>query len=140
MAIDAFGKALVELRDDVVVSSITDRIRHAEPGPDDAKGPGEYLPFVVLDDLGSLPMRRGVPVQVQRIGCRAYAATYSAAKALYLACAAAIHDVGPRTVGTVGYWQSHDDTGGTDGFDPRTKQPYVEGVFEYLATTTPVGA
>lgn len=141
MTLDAFGKALLEIRDSPSVAAITDRVRGHEPGPEDAQGPGEYRAFVVLEDLGSLRLRRGVPVQNQRIGVRAYADTYTNAKALYLACADAIHDEGPRThANGVGIWTSHDDTGGTEGFDPRTKQPYIEGVFEFLATTTTVAA
>lgn len=141
MTLDPFGKALIEIREDAVVSAITDRIRGHEPGPEDAKGPGEYLPFVVLSDLGTIRGRRGLPVQTIRIDCRAYADNYTNAKALFMACADAIHDVGPRIhANGLGIYVSHDDTGGTEGFDPRTRQPYVEGVFEFLATTSAVAA
>jgi hypothetical protein len=139
--LDAFGKALIEIRDDPFVAAITDRIRGHEPGPDDAKGPGEYVPFVVLSDLGFLRGRRGLPIQTVRINVRAYAATYTAAKALFMACSDAVHDVGPRIhANGLGIYQSHDDTGGSEGYDPRTKQPYVEGVIELIATTSAVAA
>ena len=141
MTLDPFGKALIEIRDDTAVALITDRIRGHEPAPGDAKGPGEFVPFVVLTDLGSLRGRRGIPIQTIRINCRAYAATYTAAKALFLACSDAVHDVGPRVhTNGLGIYISHDDTGGDEGFDPRTHQPYVEGVFEFLATTSAVAA
>lgn len=137
--IDSFGKALLELRNDSAVAAITDRVRGHEPGPDDAKGPGEYVPFVVLTDLGTIRGRRELPVNNIRINVRAYAATYTAAKVLYLACSDACHDVGPRVhTGSVGFYDSHDDAGGEEGSDPRTKQPYYEGVFEFLATTSAV--
>ena len=137
--LDPFGKALLELRTDTTVLAITDRVRGHEPGPADAKGPNEYVPFVVVTDLGTIPGRRGLPVNSLRVNVRAYAATYKDAKTLYLACSDAIHDVGPRVhTASVGFYISHDDTGGEEGFDPRTKQPYYEGTFEFLATTSAV--
>ncbi len=141
MSLDPFGKALIELRDDPVVAGITDRIRGHEPAPGDANGPGEYQAFVVVTDLGTIRYRRGIPVQVERIDVRCYADNYTNAKALFLACSDALHDVGPRVHSNgLGIYQSHDDTGGQEGSDPRTKQPYVEGVFELIATTAVVAA
>lgn len=141
MTLDPFGKVLLELRDDLAVALITDRIRGHEPGPDDAKGPGEYVAFVVLSDLGGIRARRGLPLQYPRINVRCYADTYTNAKALYLACQDALHDTGERVhANGLGIYQSHDETGGTEGLDPRTKQPYIEGVFELIATTTAVAA
>lgn len=141
MTLDPFGKALIEIRDDPIVAAITDRVRGHEPAPGDALGAGEYIAFVVLSDLGTIRGRRGVPTQVIRINCRAYADNYTNAKALFLACADAIHDTGPRIhANGLGIYQSHDETGGSEGSDPRTKQPYIEGVFEFLATTSAVAA
>lgn len=134
---DIFGKVLSELADDDGVSAITDRIRGHVPGPDDARGPGEYVPFVVLSDLGGPPMRR-VPLQRPSISVRCYGVTPQGAKALYVACSNAVHDVGPRAHSGVYIYDSADSTGGEEGSDPRTKQPYVEFVIELIAATAAV--
>ena len=141
MTLDPFGKVLIELGQDAVVTAITDRIRGHVPGPEDAKGPGEYLPFVVVSDLGAIRGRRGLPIQSPSVNIRCYADNYSNAKALYLACQDALHDVGPRIhANGLGIYASHDATGGSEGSDPRTHQPYIEGVFDFITTTTVVAA
>ena len=141
MTLDPFGKVLIELRDDPIVAAITDRIRGHQPGPDDARGPDDYQAFVVVTDLATIRGRRGLPIQTVRVNVRAYAATGTAAKALYLACSDALHDVGPRIhANGLGIYTSHDETGGEEGSDPKTHQPYVEGVFELIATTSAVAA
>lgn len=134
---DPFGKLLSELADDVSVAAITDKVRGHRPGPDDAKGPGSYVPFVLLIDLGGPPLRR-VPIQFPRIAVRCYGVTPQGAKALYVACSNAIHDMGPRIHAPVGFYRSWDATGGAEGSDPDTKQPYVEFVVELIATTAAV--
>lgn len=134
---DVFGAVLTELRDDMGVSLITDRIRGHVPGPEDAKGPGEFIPFVVLTDLGGIPMRK-VPVQSPRIDVRCYGVTPQGAKALYVACSNAMHDIGPRLHGQLGIYVSWDATGGNEGSDPRTHQPYVEFLIELIATAAAV--
>jgi hypothetical protein len=135
--IDVVGKVLDELRGDTGVASITARIRGHVPGPNDANGPGEYVPFVVVSDLGGPPLTR-VPVHFPRVSIRCYGVTPQGAKALYVACSNAIHDLGPRTVGTIGFYRSKDTTGGEEGTDPRTKQPYVEFTAEYIAAAAAV--
>lgn len=142
MTLDPFGKVIVELMADATVTAITDRIRGHEPAPGDALGDvDQYLAFVVVSDLGTLRGRRGIPIQTERVNVRCYARTYSNAKALFLACSDALHDVGTRVhANGLGIYASHDATGGTEGFDPRTHQPYLEGVFELIATTTAVAA
>lgn len=132
--IDVFGKLLCELADDTGVAAITERVRGHLPGPDDARGSGQYVPFVVVIDLGGAPLQR-VPVQFPRFSVRCYGVTPQGAKALYVACSNAIHDMGPRTHGAVGFYRSKDSTGGEEGADPRTKQPYVEFTVEMIATT-----
>lgn len=135
--IDYFGSVLGEFRAAAGVLAITDRIRGHNPGPDDANGPGDYVPFVVLTDLGGPPMRR-VPIQRGLIGLRCYGVTPQGAKALYVACSNEVHDMGPRMHGTVLIYDSADGTGGSEGADPRTKQPYVEGTIEVVAATLAV--
>lgn len=135
--IDVFGKVLDELRDDTAVSAITTRVRGHVPGPNDAKGAGEYVPFIVVIDLGGAPLTK-VPVQFPRVVVRCYGVTPQGAKALYVAASNALHDVGPRTHSGVGFYRSKDATGGEEGSDPRTHQPYVEFTAEYIATTAAV--
>ena len=79
-----------------------------------------------------------MPVQFPRVVVRCYGATPQGAKALYVACSNVLHDVGPRTVSSVGFYRSKDATGGEEGTDPRTKQPYVEFTAEYIAATAAV--
>ena len=135
--IDAFGRILDELRDDAGVLAITDRVRGHVPGPNDAKGAGEYVPFVVVIDMGGLPLTK-TPVQFARVTVRAYGVTPQGAKSLYVACSNALHDVGPRLDSSIGIYRSQDVTGGDEGADPRTKQPYVEGVIDYIVATAAV--
>jgi hypothetical protein len=135
--IDVVGRVIDELRDDPGVAAITTRIRGHLPGPDDARGPGEFVPFVVVIDLGGLPLTK-TPVHFPIVDIRCYGATPQGAKALYVACSNAVHDVGPRIDGPVGLYRSKDATGGAEGADPRTKQPYVEFTVEYIAATAAV--
>ncbi len=131
------GTTWYDLRDDAGVHAITDRVRGHLPGPNDARGPGDYTPFVVVIDLGGAPLTK-VPVHFPRVVVRCYGVTPQGAKALYVACSNAVHDQGPRKVGTVGFYRSKDATGGDEGADPRTKQPYVEFTVEYIAATAAV--
>jgi hypothetical protein len=135
--IDVIGRIIDELRDDPGVAAITTRVRGHVPGPDDAHGAGEYVPFIVVVDLGGAPLTK-VPVQFPIVVVRCYGVTYQGAKALYVAASNAVHDMGPRTRGTVGFYRSKDASGGDEGADPRTNQPYVEFTAEFIATTAAV--
>lgn len=132
--IDVFPALLAELRDDAAVTSITTRVRAHEPAPGDALGAGNYVPFAVLVDLGGPPHTR-VPIQMPSYLVRCYGVTPQGAKALYVACSNAIHAIGPRLHSGVGIYVSHDATGGDEGSDPRTSQPYVEFTVALVATT-----
>lgn len=134
---DAIGMIIGELRGDAGVAAITERIRGHVPGPDDAGGPGQYVPFVVVIDLAGPPLTR-TPVQFARVAIRAYGVTPQGAKALYVAASNALHSVGPRVASGVGIYRSQDTTGGDESADPRTKQPYVEGIVDYIVTTAAV--
>lgn len=135
--IDYFGKVMTEVRDDVAVATITDRVRHSKAGPNDARQASEYIPFVVMVDLGGFPFQR-TPVQIATVSARCYGATPKDARALYVAVSNALHAIGPRTHGTVGLYRSWDVDGGSDGEDPRTKQPYVEGSFQLIVAAAAV--
>jgi len=151
--LDILPKLLTEIRDDADVASITTRIRGGEPGSPvihpttkavidlgDRRGPGEYVPFVVLVQLTS-PREKGIPVQRARIAARCYGRTYQEAASLYAAVSDAVHNIGPRVhANGLGIYQTFDDTGGTEEKDPDTGQPLYTFVIEAIGTTQVVPA
>lgn len=138
--IDPLGRILTEIRDDAAVAAITTRIRGGEPAPGDAKGPGEWVPFVVLVRLGTL-RERGLPMQEVRIAARCYGTTFQQAAALAGAVSDAVHAAGPRiSTAGVGIWRSFDDGGGGADIDPDTGQPHEEVVLSVIATTQAVAS
>jgi hypothetical protein len=135
--IDYVGKVITELGDDAAVFALTDRVRGHAPGPNDARGPGEYVSFIVVNDLGGIPLQR-TPVQFGVVHVRCYGVTPQGAKALYVAASNALHAIGPRVHSTIGIHRSWDDSGGDEGSDPRTHQPYVEGTFQFIVSAAAV--
>ena len=136
--IDPFGRLLTEIRDDPAVAAITTRIRGGEPAPGDAKGPGHYLPFVVLVKLGRSRLPHA-PLQEVRVVARCYAATFQLATALADAVSDAVHDRGHR-IGPSGVaiFNTLDDGGGGGDADPDTGQPYETVVISINASTAPI--
>jgi hypothetical protein len=149
--LDVLPKLLIELRDDEIVSSIVgDRVRGKDPegplldaegkeiAPGDVRGPGEYVPFVVLNRLGG-PPHPTVPIQTVRIGIRCYGRDDREAAVLRNACSRVLHGRGPRTFANgLGIYVSHDTTGGAQDEDPDTDQPLETFVVEAIATTQAV--
>jgi hypothetical protein len=132
------GAAIAELLADDTVKAITTRIRPVEPGENDARGSGQYVPFVVLSTLDA-PIQATVATSSVSLGVRAYAATFSAAEALYLACIAVFHRRGPRIAGSgLGIYNSLAIGGPTLGKDPDTQQPVASGVVELNVSIQPV--
>lgn len=140
--IDPLGELITEIKANPGVAALTTRIRGGEPrgavgtDPGDARGPGDYVRFIVLVRLGVARAKGRVPVQDVRIGFRAYGTTPQDATALYGALSDAVHNVGPR-VGATGtaIYRSYDDVGGTANRDPGTQQPFEDGVIELWAAT-----
>lgn len=146
--LDVLPKILLELRDDPTVHGIVgDRVRGKQPegpltdqdgrevAPGDVRGPGEYVPFVVLVRLGGPPHPR-VPIVTARIAVRCYGRTDREAAVLRNACSRAIHGKGPRTFANgLGIYVSHDVTGGQQDSDPETSQPLETFVIEAVAAT-----
>ena len=131
------GAIIAELLADTSVKAITTRIRPAEPAQGDALNAGSYIPFVVVSVLDA-PWQASTATSVATIGLRCYAATYPAAEALYLACAAAIHRKGPRVSSSrLGIYGSTATGGPTLDKDPDTKQPLAYGIVEYRASIQP---
>lgn len=136
---NVLAKVLIELRDDGAVAAIAgNRIRGLEPAEGDERPKGSYVPFVVVTDLSG-PRMLSLPVQRPSIGVRCYGRTASEAAELYGACSDAIHNIGPRVhTNGLGIYNSFDVSGGTEGTDPDTKQPYYEFTIEAIATTQAV--
>ena len=136
--IDPLGFILTTIRDDATVAALTTRIRGGEPAAGDALGPGHFLRFVVLVNIGRIREKR-LPVQEVRIAARCYGLTHQDAAALAGAVSDAIHAKGPRvSTGDVGIWTSFDDGGGGGLLDPDTNQPYEVVVILVNAATVPI--
>ena len=132
---DPFGKILTDIRDDPTVAAITTRIRGGEPAPDDALGPGQYQPFVVLSVLGRSRLKRA-PLQEVRLVAKCYGATFQGADALAAAVSDAIHAVGIRTSGSgVVIFGSFDDGGEGATKDLDTAQPMSSLIISVGALT-----
>jgi hypothetical protein len=130
VTLSPLGAAIAELGADAGVTAITTRIRPVEPGENDAKGPGSYVPFVVLVTLDD-PWQASTAIAMTSLGLRCYAETFARAEMLYLACAAVFHRRGPRVATSgLGIYYSSAVGGPTLGKDPDTQQPYAYGVVE----------
>jgi hypothetical protein len=134
------GAAVAELQADTAVKAITTRIRAIEPAAGDALGPGGFLPFVVVTVLDA-PWNAPTATSTVTLGLRCYAATFPAAEALYLACAAVFHRKGPRiATSRLGIYGSLAQGGGTPDRDPDTQQPLFYGVIELNVSTQSIPA
>ena len=133
------GAAIAELLADGTVNGITaGRVRPVEPGENDAKGAGHYVPFVIVSTLDA-PIQATVATSAVALGIRAYAASFAAAEALYLACIAVFHRRGARIAANgVGIYNSLAIGGPTLGKDPDTQQPVASGVVELNVSIQPV--
>ena len=141
MSVDPLGKLLTEIRSNTTVAALTTRIRGGEPmgatdtDPGDARGPGNYIRFVVLVRLAPERWKR-VPVQTVRIVARCYGTSYQDAATLAGAVSDAIHNIGPRrTTPGVLVYRSFDDVGMGAEKDPDTGQPHEDIVIEAFAAT-----
>ena len=150
---DVLPKLLIEIRDDDAVDAIVDgRVRGFQPQPPtvdsdtgdliepgDARGPGEYVPFVVLVQLDA-PRDIRVPIQRPTIVARCYGRTPAEAASLRWAVSNAIHHIGPRVhANGLGIYHSTNPTGGEQEADPDTGQPMQALVINAVATTVAVG-
>jgi hypothetical protein len=103
----------------------------------DVRGPGDYVPFVVLVQ-NTAPRHPRVPIQFARVIARCYGRDPREAALLRWAVSNAIHNTGPRVYAAGGIYNSLDETGGDQEADPITKQPYQALVIEAPATTQAV--
>lgn len=148
--IDALGKLLIELRDDVAFGLWhDDRVRGEMPAPatatyaGDVRGPGKFVRFVVISTLAT-PRDRRLPIQRPRFAVKVYGTDPQDAMAGYVLASDAIHRLGMRMAGTgagrIGIWQSWDEDGAAPELDPETKQPFVTFVVALIATDQSVAA
>jgi hypothetical protein len=134
--VDPLGRILTEIRDNAAVAAITTRIRGGEPAKGDALGPGAYVPFVVLTQLGSSRLPHA-PVQEVRLLAKCYGVTAQGATALAGAVSDAIHATGHRISGSgVVIFDSFDDGGEGATKDPDTDQPMASVVISVNALTS----
>jgi len=133
--LDPFGALLTELRDDLDVGLLVgDRVRGSKPSPGDVRGPKDFVSFIVISAL-SVPIHPRVPVSWAEYGVRCYAPTFQAAWAIWGAVVKTLHVVGPRVkTSGLGIYRTAILTGGEEVEDPDTKQPYVEGTVQLIAT------
>lgn len=153
--LSAIGAVVTELRADTDVATLvgTDlagrvRVRGGEPVGSiqqaggfydgDARGPGKYVPFVVISTLDE-PMRGRVPIFDGYYDAAAYGTTFENARAIWGALVKAMHFSGGRTKanGLVIY-TSIVETGGGQDADPVTKQPVVRGTIHIVASANAV--
>jgi hypothetical protein len=115
------------------------RIRPVEPlgtvgtTQGDARGPGGYIPFVVVSVLDS-PARTQMPIRDGVLGITAYDATDAKAEILWLACEGVFLNRAARAASSgLGIWFSRPRSIGPDR-DPDTKQPCWRGILTYPTT------
>ena len=136
--IDCLGFLLTGIRDSPAVAAITTRIRGGEPAAGDALGPGSYVPFVVLTNLGSRREPRAA-MQTVRIAARCYGASFPLAAALAGAVSDAVSNIGPRRSSSgVLIYRTYDDIGLGAEKDPDTGQPHQDLIVEVFAATVAV--
>jgi hypothetical protein len=133
--IDPLDELSAELVADTSVS--TERIRRFEPWPDDVRGPGAYLKFVVLVRLDSSRELGRLPVQHVPVVARCYAASDYDAVQLAGQVSDAVHNRGPRGTPARIYRSFAPSDGGIQK-DPDTGQPYVEVTITLHAATVAV--
>lgn len=138
MILSPTGAAIAELVGDTAVAAITTRIRPAEPGENDALGPGNYVPFVIVSVLDE-PHQASTATAAATLGLACYGATYALAEALWLACADVFRRKGPRVAASgLGIYNSNVIGGGVYDRDPDTHQPLMRGIVELNTSVQPI--
>lgn len=147
---DPTGLLLTSIRDHAAVSALTTRVRVDAPAgrqvdsagvetdAGDARGPGEWVRFVVLVRLARTRAPH-VPTQDVRYVARCYGQGGNPAQdadALAAAVSEAVHDVGRRVSGSgVVIFYSFDEGDSGPVKDPDTGQPHTDLVISVGAST-----
>lgn len=145
--LNILGSLVTEALADSDVASLTSgRVRGAQPRPvsdtyaGDARGPGEYVAFVILSTLDDHPHPQ-LPITFAEYAVNAYGVTPQNAAAVWHALVKAFHKVRTRTKSNgLGIYQSLVLTGGEQDRDPDTQQPVVRGTLRVIATALAVEA
>jgi len=135
---------IAELRAGATGALVANRVRGGEPAPrtdtdpGDARGPGEYIAFVVVVGLDTPPHPR-LPIQRSIIGVSCYGVTFQNASAIFGAVVQDLHGEGERVKSNgLGVYISHIEGGGEQETDPDTKQPVVRATIRLRATAQAV--
>mgnify|MGYP001360968802 FL=1 len=153
MTLSPLTAAVAELAADAAVRAIVGvdatgiyRVRPVEPlgtvgtVPGDARGPGAYIPFVVVSVLDA-PWQAGTATSVVTLGLKTYGATFAAAEALALACAATFHRKGGRVATSrLGIYSSLTQGGPQLDKDPDTSQPLAHLIVVLNTSIQPIPA
>lgn len=151
--VDPTGFLLTTIRDNAGVAALTTRVRINEPmgrtvntfgaeiDAGDARGPGEYVRFIVLVRLVRQRLKHA-PIQDARYVARCYGQggnPWQDADNLAGAVSDAIHNLGHRiSSGGVSVFGVYDDGGEGVAKDPDTGQPHSDVVIALGALTVPV--
>jgi hypothetical protein len=107
-----------------------------EPAPGHGKGPGAYLPFVVVALYDATPIGR-TPIDATKLIVRCYGATLGEAWRIWYVCKGAFHDGRSRTSHGIGVWHSSVQSV-TPDHDPLppvgTGQPCIYAIVNYPTT------
>ena len=144
MNADPLGRLRTEILDDAGVAAMTTRVRGGEPmaatkaadgsviDGGDVRGPGKYVRYIVITQLGSSRLKRS-PLQEVRLLAKCYGTdrTGQDATALAGAVSDAIHARGHRTtpIGLV-IFGSFDDGRAPAVRDPDTQQYHSDVVIQ----------
>jgi hypothetical protein len=140
--LDPMGALIVEAREDIdVFGLVGERVRGFEPAPEttsydgDARGPGQYISFVVFAAL-DVPPHPGVPVTFADYAVNAYGTDHRNAWQVWGALVKAFHKRTARLKANgLGIYQTLVVSGGTQDRDPDTRQPVVRGTLRVIAST-----
>lgn len=140
------GPFIVELRQDADVLAAVGRdenqlvrVRGFEPAAGDVQQSGKYRPFIVVSVLSAVP-DPDMPVTFATLGFRCYGNQPKDAWNVYGAIVKAVHRAGPRIVSALGIYQTLVVSGGSQGNDPDTRQPVINGTLALLATAQAIAA
>jgi hypothetical protein len=148
--LDPQGTLIRMIRNDADVAAlVASRVRGYEPMGQifqnghmvyagDARGKEDYIAFIVVSALSAPPHRR-VPVTWAEYSARCYGATPEHAWQVWAALVKALHETAPFVTNTgQGVYKTAIVSGGTQDHDPDTRQPFVIGSIQLIATTQAV--
>ena len=144
---DPTGYLLTSIRSDPGVAAFTTRVRCPEPmgkmlnpagaviDEGDARGPGKWIRFIVITQLGRTRLKRA-PLQEVRYIVKSYGVSHQDAELMAAAVSDSVHAVGHRiSPSGVVVFTTFDDGGQGAESDPDTGQP-MAGVIVTVGALT----